>query len=103
MKKFVVLLMLLICVFVSVPIRVDAKTISDYRNDLAALKKKKSDAEANKAAIQAKIDAANKKIGEISTQTAEIVKAQEETKKEIEDLGKKIDVKKEQLNELVAF
>ena len=42
MKKFVVLLMLLICVFVSVPIRVDAKTISDYRNDLAALKKKKS-------------------------------------------------------------
>lgn len=103
MKKFVVLLMLLVCVFVSVPIRVDAKTISDYRNDLAALKKKKSDAEANKAAIQAKIDAANKKIGEISTQTAEVVKAQEETKKEIEDLGKKIDVKKEQLNELVAF
>lgn len=100
MRKICLILVLLtLCI----PSFVEAKTINDYRNDLAALKKRKADTEANQAEIQAKIDAATKKIQEITQETVEVVEEQNSTKEEIKELETEIDVKGKQIKELMAF
>ena len=100
MKK-ICLIIVLLTLFI--PYSVNAKTIKDYRNELSSLKKKKVDAEANQAAIQAKIDAATKKIQEITQETVEVVEEQNNTKEEIKELEKDIDIKGKQIKELIAF
>ena len=100
MKK-ICLIIVLLTLFI--PYSVNAKTIKDYRNELSSLKKKKADAEANQAAIQAKIDAAAKKIQEITQETVEVVEEQNNTKEEIKELEKDIDIKDKQIKELMAF
>ena len=100
MKKLFILILFLI---IFIPFSVNAKTIKDYRNQLAELKQKKADAVANQAAIQAKIEAARQRINEITVQTVEIVDEQNKTKEEIEKLGKEIDKKDGQIKDLMVF
>ena len=100
MKK-ICLIIVLLTLFI--PCSVNAKTIKDYRNDLASLKKKKADTEANQAEVQAKIDAATKKIQEITQETVEVVEEQNNTKEEIKKLENDIDIKGKQIKELMAF
>lgn len=100
MKKFIWLFILL---FILTPFTVSAKTINDYRNELSSLKKKKADAEANQAEIQAKIDAATLKIQEITNETVKVVEDQNKTKEEIKTLENEIEIKDKQIKDLMAF
>lgn len=104
-KKIITYCFIFVLMFVSFfPLKVvDAKTLKDYRNDLAALKKEKAEAEANSEKIQAQIDAANEKIRQATVEIADATKEQKDTEDEIEILGKKIDEKEKQIKDLVSF
>lgn len=102
MKKFCFLLVVL-SVFIFFPFDVSAKSIRDYREEIASLEKEKAEREASSAAIDEKIDEANAKIDEITRQIVQARKDEESTKKEISSLDAKIDEKEEEIKDLVAF
>ena len=101
MKKYVVLT-ILICLFL-LPLRVSARSVAQYRQDLQNMKNKQAEIQANSAAIQKEIDAANAKIASLKKEAEEAVQEEEKTKQEIEELEKKIVVKREQIKSLIAF
>ncbi len=86
-----------------VPFCVNAETIQDYRNKIAAIEAEKAEAESKSAAVQKRIDNANARINEITREIVQVRKDQESTRKEIEELDKKIDLKEEEIKDLVAF
>ncbi len=102
MKRFLFLGVVL-CAFVLVPFDVSAKSIQDYRNEIAKLEKEKAEREASSAAIDKKIDDTNDKINEITRQIVQARKDQESTQKEINALDVKIVQKEEEIKDLVAF
>lgn len=102
MKRFLFLGVVL-CAFVLVPFDVSAKSIQDYRNEIAKLEKEKAEREASSAAIDKKIDDTNDKINEITMQIVQARKDQESTQKEINALDVKIVQKEEEIKDLVAF
>lgn len=104
-KKIVTFSFLFLLLFVSFYNieKVDAKTIKDYRNELANLKKEKEEAEANSAKVQAQIDEANEKIRKTTVEIADATKEQKETEDEIDILEKDIDDKEKQIKDLVSF
>lgn len=102
MKKCSVLV-LIITILLLVPLKVDATTINDYKNRIAALEKEKAESEEKSEAAQKKIDDAEARIAEITREIAEVQKGQEQLKKEIKELGKEIKVKDAEIKELMTF
>ena len=86
-----------------VPCTVNAETIADYRARIKAIEKEKAEKEKQSAEVQDRIDAANKRINEISIQIVQGRKEQENTQKEIERLDNEISIKDEEIKDLVAF
>ena len=101
MKK--ILIGLIALSFVFMPFSVSAKTIKDYRNELASLKKEKEEAEKNKEETQKKINEVNKEIERISNEMDKKTKEKETTEKEIKELEEKIVEKDKQIKELMSF
>ena len=102
MKKVRVLIILFV-MFMVVPCTVNAETIADYRARIKAIEKEKAEKEKQSAEVQGRIDAANKRINEISVQIVQGRKEQENTQKEIERLDNEISIKDEEIKDLVAF
>lgn len=102
MKRYRVLIIVLVSLFL-VPFCVDAESIADYRAKIRAIEAEKAESEAKSAEVQKRMDEANSRINEISRQIAQGRKDQENTKKEIAELDKKIDSKEEEIKDLVAF
>ncbi len=98
-----ILIGLIALLFVFMPFSVSAKTIKDYRNELASLKKEKEEAEKNKEETQKKIDEVNKEIERISNEMDKKTKEKETTEKEIKELEEKIVEKDKQIKELMSF
>ena len=60
MKKKIIVSMLLLLVLI--PLKVEAKTLRDLKNELAALKQKKADADYNKQKTQQELNNVNNNI-----------------------------------------
>lgn len=103
MKKCLVILLLISFSFTFIPYEVSAKTIKDYRNELAELKKEKEEAEKNKEEIEKKIEEVNKEVDKIASDIEAKTKEKKETEEEIEELEEEIEKKNEQIKELVSF
>ena len=95
--------MILFVAFCIVPCVVNAETIADYRAKIKAIEEEKAENEKKSEEVQARIDAANERISEITNQIVQARKDQESTQKEIEELDKEIDAKEEEIKDLVAF
>ena len=102
MKKYGILV-LIISLLLVVPLKVNATTINDYRNRIAALEKEKAESEEKTEETQKKIDAAEARIAEITRKISDTKKNQEELKKEIEELEKEIKVKDKEIKDLMVF
>ncbi len=103
MKKLLSVLLLISFSFTFIPYGVSAKTIKDYRNELAELKKEKEEAEKNKEEIEKKIEEVNKEVDKIAADIETKTKEKKETEEEIEELEEEIEKKNEQIKELVSF
>lgn len=95
--------MILVISFLMIPGIVSAKSIQDYRSEIAGLKKEKKEAEEKTAEVQAKIDAAKAEMEEISRKIVAAIKEQDATKEEIKELEKEIELKEEEIKDLVVF
>ena len=102
MKKYSILI-IIVSLLLVVPLKVNATSINDYRNRIAALEKEKAESEQKSEDAQKKIDAAEARIAEITRKIAEAKKSQEELKKEIAELEKEIKVKDKEIKELMVF
>ena len=103
MKKNLILFIVCISLFAIFPVDVSAKSIQDYKNEIAKLKEEKAEREASSAEIDAKINNAKARIDEITRQIVEAEKTQKATEEEIDDLEKQIKSKEEEIKNLVAF
>lgn len=101
MKRFLVILILVSFIFV--PFDISAKTIKDYRNELANLKKEKEEAEKNEEEVQKKIDEVNKEVEKIASDIEKKNAEKKKTEEEIAELEVDIDEKEKQIKELVSF
>lgn len=95
--------MMIFAIVMFVPCTVNAQTIADYRAKIKAIEAEKAESEKKSEEVQARIDAANKRINEITNQVVQARKDQESTQKEIARLDKEIDAKEEEIKDLVAF
>ena len=95
--------MMIFAMVMIIPCTVNAQTIADYRAKIKAIEAEKAENEKKSEEVQARIDAANKRISEITNQIVQARKDQESTQKEIERLDKEIDAKEEEIKDLVAF
>ena len=102
MKKFRVLIILLVC-FSFIPLGVKAESISDYRARIKSLEAEKAASNQKSADTQKKIDAAEAKITEITNQIAELKKSSADLKKEIAKLEEQIKEKEQEIKDLVTF
>lgn len=102
MKKHKILVFVLIA-FLFMPCCVRAESIADYREKIKAIQAEKAENENKSAEVQARIDAANKRISEITNEITQAREDQKTIQKEIEELGKKIEEKEQEIKDLVAF
>ena len=102
MKKHKILVLVLIT-FLFMPCCVRAESIADYREKIKAIQAEKAENENKSAEVQARIDAANKRISEITNEITQAREDQKTIQKEIEELGKKIEEKEQEIKDLVAF
>lgn len=102
MKKIIILVITLMLVILPC-VEVEAKSIKDYRNDIEELKKKKAKQEEKGEKVQEKIDATKNRINETTRKIVQARKDQETTRKEIQQLGKDIDAKDQEMKDLVSF
>ncbi len=105
MKKYRSILISFILLFSLIFIynNVCAISVSDYRKELAEYKAEKEENDKKSAAAQAKIAAAKQELANINTSIIEATKEIEQTSNEIKELGEKINIKKEQIKQLVSF
>lgn len=103
MKKISILIIVVISLFIIPCSSVSAKSIKDYRNQIAALEKKKKEEQTKSKEVQNKIDQANARINEISRKIAQAIKDQETTKKEIDELEESIKGKEQEIKDLLSF
>ena len=80
-----------------------AITINDYNNDLAKIKAKKAQAEANYEKTQAEIKATKDKMAQLARNMVNTIKEQEQKEEEIKTLEKNIVAKEEEIKDLVVF
>lgn len=103
MKKNLILFIIFVSLFAIFPIDVSAKSIQDYKNEIAKLKQEKAEREATSAEIDEKISNARARIDEITREIVAAEKAQKATEEEIDDLDKQIEDKEAEIKNLVAF
>lgn len=103
MKKSIFVVVFLLSMFLVFPGGTDAKTLNDMRSELNDLKAEREAALNKSAELQEQIDNAKAEISEITRKTAEAKRSQQETKDEIEKLDKEIDLKEEEIKDLVSF
>ena len=96
------MIIVLLSVFL-IPIKVEAKSLNDFYNELADLEKKYEEANSSKKLNEQQLEQLGKEINSIN---ASILQAQEDIKQaeqDIEDSNKKIEEKKNETNELMKF
>lgn len=103
MKKYSVIVLLIVMMISLIPISANATTINDYKNRIASLKKEKEESESKSEAAQKKIDEAEARIAEITRQIVDVQKNQKQLKKEIADLEIEIKEKDKEIKELMTF
>ena len=97
--KYLLVFLLVLCVFSNV----EAKTIKDLKNELAAYEKEMADAKNKRSMTEAEINNANARV---KTIRSTIDKDQEDIKKtegEIVILEQKADEKEEQIKDIISF
>lgn len=102
MKRFL-LLSLVVFSICLIPCSVNAETIQDYKNRIAAIQAEKDSSAAKSAEVQQEIDNAKARINEITAQISEAQKTQTQTEVEIKKLDKEIESKEDEIKDLVAF
>lgn len=100
MKKLYIVILLLLCL---IPLNTNAKTISDLQKELQDLKAEQKAANDKSANVQAQIDANNAKMSQITNEINNATKEQETLEKDIKTLEDKIDVKNDQIKQLLSF
>ena len=100
-KKVIILIMLL-SIFV-IPTKVEAKTLDDYYNELAALEKKYNEANSNKKLTEEQIEELGQEINSINKNIANTQEEIKQAEQDIVDSNKKIEEKKNETDELMKF
>ena len=101
MKKNLIIITLFLIMLI--PYKVDARTLKDFRNDLAALEKKKADQEAGKALKQQEINDVNHKIESTTNTIKEHEATIEKLTKEIDTLNEQAKERELEIKEIVHF
>ena len=102
MKKLLKYLIMIVLVF-GIYVKVDAKTLKDLKNELAAYEKEMTAAKNKKNMTQSEINSVNSRV---KTIRSTIEKDQDNIKKteaEIVELEKKAEEKEEQIKDIIAF
>ena len=104
MKKIIknILIVVVLSLFL-LPNIVEAKTLGDLKNELAALKKQKSDNESSKNKTQSEINAQNNKIADAHSQVEKAENDIELAKQKIAESNNKIDKTKDESSKLLVF
>lgn len=100
-KKIIIPIMLL-SIFI-VPMKVEAKTLNDFYNELAELEEKYNESSQNKKLTQDEINKINKELSDISSQITTTKNDIANAEKEIEKSYEEIEEKKNETNELMKF
>ena len=99
-KKIIVVLLLIVSI---IPMKVEAKTLNDYYNELAALEKKYNQANSSKRLSQEELNKIGNEIVEINNSIEkaqnDIVKAEKDIKKSNEEIANK----KKETDEMLKF
>ena len=109
MKKAtgILLSLILLITWIIGPIPVNAasdpQTLGDLKNELAALKKKKSDNDANQKYTQAQIQAREEAIRNAEYEITKAQSDMEEAEAKIEESNNKIDSLKEETKKMLIF
>jgi len=103
MRKLSILLIVVISLFVIPCSSVSAKSIKDYRAQIASLKEKKAKEQAKGKEVQDKIDQSKARIDETTRKIAQARKDQESTRKEIQELDESIKGKEQEIKDLLSF
>lgn len=82
---------------------INAESIQDYRNKIAALQKEKAEENQKSEKVQSEIDTNKNRVTETTNKIEATKKDQENTKKEIEQLDKDIAKKKEEIKDILIF
>jgi len=103
MRKLSILLIVVISLFVIPCSSVSAKSIKDFRAQIASLKEKKAKEQAKGKEVQDKIDQSKARIDETTRKIAQARKDQESTRKEIQELDESIKGKEQEIKDLLSF
>ena len=99
-KKYICVL--LICFFI-IPLDSEAKTLRDLKNELAALKQKKADAESEKEKTQEELNLVNKNIEATANKITESEQTIEKLTEEIHELNEKTELRDLEIKEIIHF
>lgn len=103
MKKILTVLSIFLFMFSFSSIDVQAKTLRDLKNELAALEKKKADADAKKKLTQNEMNTINNRIDTISTLITKSENKIRDLNDEIEVLEAKSNDKNDEIKDVFAF
>lgn len=103
LNKLFFTIVIVLCSFLLISTDVSAKTLSDYRNDLASLKQQKINNEGAQQKTQAELESINREVANTKIQIEKQRKEIETTKEEIKELEKEIDQKEKEIKDLVVF
>lgn len=105
MKKLLKIFLIIVFALFSFTLfdTVNAKSIANYREELAALKAEKAKSEANVEATRQKIKEVDAKINKTELEIQAAEKEMEALKEEIKQLEEEITRKEEQIKDLVVF
>ena len=101
MKKKIIVSMLLLLVLI--PLKVEAKTLRDLKNELAALKQKKADADYNKQKTQQELNNVNNNIEATTNKMKQNEENIEKLNKEIAELNEKAKQRELEIKEVMHF
>lgn len=102
MKK-IIAIFLIICMLFTINIDVNAKTLKDLKNELAALEKEKAEADRNKNLTQQEINTINTRINQINNLITASENKIKTLNEEIVVLEEKSVEKNEEIKDIIAF
>lgn len=100
--KKIIIPLIILSIFL-IPMKVEAKTLNDFYNELAELEEKYNESSQNKKLTQDEINKINKELSNISSQITTTKNDIANAEKEIEESYKEIEKKKNETNELMKF
>ncbi len=100
-KKF--LLCVFLISFMVLPLRIEAKTLNDFRNELQALKEKKANQEHEKALTENEISSVSKKIESVTNKISDSEKTIKKLGDEIEKLNEEGKQRELEIKEVMHF